>query len=555
MALLLTAFWLTVVINLTTAYTTSSSSSEVANTLTTNTSVISNTTIPVRTDANVEGLLPDILTSMMAYNAAQAARAPPPPGAAAAAPAPFSKTRWIEKEMVCYGELGCFSRVGNFSNLGKLPEMPEYVKTAFLLFTAAEQLVPEYLNYSDPSSIRSSKFRAGQPTVIVIHGFQESSKAGWISQFQATIFMKFPLANFIVTDWQIGARRPDYWRAAANTQLTAAQIAKLLSVINNVTGTSMEQVHLIGFSLGGQVAGLTSRKLVEFGLCRVGRITALDPAGPIFEGAHPDGRLDKGDGDFVQAIHGNGASLLQGAFGMVERVGHRDFYPNGGQFQPGCPEGLWDSITGSIANIGEASTTVSCNHFRATAYVLEAQNSTCRFPSFPCASYAKFLTGECFANKPTVLDIFAQPVSCNESLYSLTNADPNYCANIVRVTATVAETSPNKKGSLILKLQKPSPSHPTPTYKTLEETEFLSGKTFQDIIVGRLRLEDFANATLEYARSCRRFWPCRDNTQVNLKSFTVEEIGGQQRISCGNLTLPQGVSTNPLNSCLLNKKF
>ncbi len=62
----------------------------------------------------------------------------------------------------------------------------------------------------------------------------------------------------------------------------------------------------------------------------------LDPAAPGFSVNDTETRLDPTDGDFVDIIHTHSGSLLQGADSMIEPIGHADFYPNGGQQQPGC---------------------------------------------------------------------------------------------------------------------------------------------------------------------------------------------------------------------------
>ena len=66
-----------------------------------------------------------------------------------------------------------------------------------------------------------------------------------------------------------------------------------------------------------------------------GRITGLDPAGPAFQYTDPLVRLDPSDAIFVDAIHSDAAVDFISGFGMEQPVGHVDFYPNGGQNQPG----------------------------------------------------------------------------------------------------------------------------------------------------------------------------------------------------------------------------
>ncbi|GBM93381.1 hypothetical protein AVEN_144858-1, partial [Araneus ventricosus] len=57
----------------------------------------------------------------------------------------------------------------------------------------------------------------------------------------------------------------------------------------------------------------------------------LDPATFLFSNASPRTKLDRTDALFVDVIHTDG-----GGIGMVEPIGHVDFYPNGGQIQAGC---------------------------------------------------------------------------------------------------------------------------------------------------------------------------------------------------------------------------
>ena len=45
---------------------------------------------------------------------------------------------------------------------------------------------------------------------------------------------------------------------------------------------------------------------------------------------------DPTDADYVDVIHTNGCSAWKGCFGIPDKCGHADFYPNGGTSQPGC---------------------------------------------------------------------------------------------------------------------------------------------------------------------------------------------------------------------------
>lgn len=96
-------------------------------------------------------------------------------------------------------------------------------------------------------------------------------------------------------------------------------------------GFNLSQLHGIGFSLGAHAVSFTSNALERMVKRKLTRITALDPALPLFSTQSLEWKLDSSDGDFVDVIHTNA-----GIFGKLEACGHVDFYVNGGQLQNAC---------------------------------------------------------------------------------------------------------------------------------------------------------------------------------------------------------------------------
>lgn len=63
--------------------------------------------------------------------------------------------------------------------------------------------------------------------------------------------------------------------------------------------------------------------------------SGLDPAGPLWVGN--SNRLRPSDGVYVEAIHTDGSTM---GLGIGLAIANADFFPNGGNTQPGCATSL-----------------------------------------------------------------------------------------------------------------------------------------------------------------------------------------------------------------------
>lgn len=140
------------------------------------------------------------------------------------------------------------------------------------------------------------------------------------------------------------------------------------------TGYPVDKIHLVGHSLGGQLMGLIGRFIKELSGNKyvVGRIIALDPAGPDF---YPpmDGsfqHISQSDAKFVEVIHTD-ARLL----GADEKSGTVDFWPNSGKTQPGC------GISGILT---------ACSHGRSWEFYSESVVNPTAFIGVKCDSWKDF---------------------------------------------------------------------------------------------------------------------------------------------------------------------
>ena len=168
------------------------------------------------------------------------------------------------------------------------------------------------------------------------------------------------------------------------------------------SGGSRFDIHLVGHSLGAHVVGFIAKKVQDMGLGKLPRVTGLDPAYPFFELAGAEGRIDKSDADFVQIIHTNSGFLWDGCLSFMEPLGHVDFYPGGGDHQPGCTDICFiDCIDYDIIDLLKGA----CSHNRANKYFEESIHGlggSDQFVGRRCDSWENFQAGLCCDN-PTAL--------------------------------------------------------------------------------------------------------------------------------------------------------
>ncbi|XP_067250936.1 endothelial lipase isoform X1 [Chanodichthys erythropterus] len=192
-----------------------------------------------------------------------------------------------------------------------------------------------YLQPGKKESIKECGFNARVKTILIIHGWTMSGMfENWMHKLVAAVQRRESEANVVVVDW-LGLAHQLYPDAVNHTRRVGQSIATLLDWLQEEEKLQLEDVHMIGYSLGAHVAGYAG----TFVNGNIGRITGLDPAGPMFEGTESHKRLSPDDADFVDVLHTYTRGALGVSIGIQEPIGHIDIYPNGGDVQPGCSLG------------------------------------------------------------------------------------------------------------------------------------------------------------------------------------------------------------------------
>ncbi|XP_038622186.1 lipase member I isoform X2 [Tachyglossus aculeatus] len=225
-----------------------------------------------------------------------------------------------------------------------------------------------------PNSTLNVRFAHVKKTVMIVHGYRgEGKKPQWLPTM-VSLLLKADDINVIVVDWVRGATTLYYPHAVKNTKQVASILVE--HILNLKTqGVSLDNIHMIGLSLGAHICGFVGESLNG----SLGRISGLDPAGPQFTGKPADERLDRTDAKFVDVIHTDTDAL-----GFRNPMGHIDFYPNGGSKQPGCPKTIFSG-----------SSFFKCDHQRSVFLFLSSLEGKCNLTACPCSSQRAFRNGQC----------------------------------------------------------------------------------------------------------------------------------------------------------------
>jgi len=302
------------------------------------------------------------------------------------------------KREKCIDELGCFNAGSPFFDIierpaSLLPDDRAAINTNFQLFTP--QNGQKYSNFSNLdhsiNDLLESGFNPKATTKFIIPGFMSKFASYWkMPLIEALLYTE--MCNVFLVDWQ-GGDGPLYEQAVANTRVVGAEIALFIKNIQTRTRIPLDSIHLIGHSLGSHIAGYAGKRLNK-----LGRITALDPAGPYFTNVDPIVRLDKSDALFVDAIHTNAAPSRFQGFGLTNSIAHLDFWPNGGHLQPGCPDmgsAVWSFLSHLTLDY-DGLHDIMCNHGRAIdLFISSIKHPECEMLGVVCDSLETYRNGKC----------------------------------------------------------------------------------------------------------------------------------------------------------------
>ncbi|XP_059122984.1 hepatic triacylglycerol lipase isoform X2 [Peromyscus eremicus] len=271
-------------------------------------------------------------------------------------------------------------------------------ETRFLLFKSESDRLGCQLQVQHPETLQECGFNTSQPLVMIIHGWSmDGLLETWIWKLVGALKSRQSQpVNVGFVDW-ISLAHQHYAVAVRNARVVGQEVAALLLWLEESVKFPQSKVHLIGYSLGAHVSGFAGSSMGR--KHKIGRITGLDPAGPLFEGTSPSDRLSPDDASFVDAIHTFTQRRMGLSVGIQQPIAHYDFYPNGGTFQPGCH---FLELYKHIAEHGlnAITQTIKCAHERSVHLFIDSlRHSDLQSTGFQCSDMDSFRQGLCLSCK------------------------------------------------------------------------------------------------------------------------------------------------------------
>lgn len=266
--------------------------------------------------------------------------------------------------------------------------------------------------------VRHAKFDHTKKTVMYFHGYIESPEVESVHVI-VDAYQKRNDHNLIILDWTQLVDGNYLLEAVPNCKKLGHKLGSvILAMINS--GLDVDKLHLVGHSLGGQLAGFAGRTVISLSdkKIKLKRISALDPAFPPFYPGVLVAHLSEKDAEFVDVIHTD-AWL----YGAPVSTGTADFWPNNGKtLQPGCPKRNYKPLTDNDL----------CSHRRSWWFWAEsvAEGPNPCFHSIRCKSWSDFKEGKVDRSGQIVhMGIDCSP-DAKGDYYLQTNGSPPYSKGV-----------------------------------------------------------------------------------------------------------------------------
>lgn len=149
------------------------------------------------------------------------------------------------------------------------------INTRFAVYTKHNRHLPKYLNLNETNEVKYSGIHPKGMIYVIAHGYLDSGDRPWVLELMNALLDKErnSYSSVIIVDWSNGAA-PPYTQAVANIRLVGMITAHVLNMVKEqLKMKNLDNVHMIGHSLGSHLSGYTGYHLRKEFSTMLGRIT------------------------------------------------------------------------------------------------------------------------------------------------------------------------------------------------------------------------------------------------------------------------------------------
>lgn len=456
----------------------------------------------------------------------------------------------------CYGMYGCFELSPPWTSehrpVSLFPNELNEIEPNYFLYTRKNRQNPTRIDVNDFDYVPNLNIDVNKPIFIITHGYMEGGSIDWIYNMGQE-FLTIEDCNVIVVDWH-GGSSPPYTQAVANTRLIGAMTAQMLHDISQYTdNNSLDHAYCIGHSLGAHLCGYVGYTLQDDYNITLGRISGLDPAEPHFGKTKRPVRLDRTAAKYVDIIHTDASLFIKGSLGILESIGHVDYFPNGGSNQPGCEKSMMQFIKDEKGSFLKGMKNyLSCNHLRAHQIFLDSIRPKCTYLSIACNSIQDFTAGKCwdcgkygerclkfgYHGYKHYNKFYGSGMNSSLNQYLITGSKAPYCRAHYRITVKVSDNDESRShggeiGQLTFTMHATSDGRGAKTSPVTFMSGYYEPGVIYTKVVATDELKKLKAVEIEWSYNSTLLnpltWRFFSTPKIYLKKITVESLETQGR--------------------------
>lgn len=278
------------------------------------------------------------------------------------------------------------------------PKFDAYRDVEFELYTQKNKEVHQRVLIDNQESLAASNFNPLHPTRLIIHGCCTNGTSESI-QYPRAGYMNHGEFNVFGVNWAKGADFFPITGYEKRMKDVGRTVAKFIDFLIQEGGAKMKDMGVIGHSAGAVVVSFV-------GVATNGTLPvqiSLDPPQSLSYYLYGTYFPNKTDAKYVEVMHT--AATEENMFIHLP-LGHADFYPNGGAFQPYCED------------MEEGGEKDHCNHMVAIAYFAESVQTEKGFWSKRCGNFEGVQEGRCDSDG-VYKRMGGEPIDTTEGVYFL----------------------------------------------------------------------------------------------------------------------------------------